>query len=418
MSIVEKRFLNVLECIQKMGPVRQIDVARELNLSLMTVNKIVNRLLEKELVVISGKYQGGMGRSSNLFILNPDKFLSIGIDINDERMVVSGVKPDGSIVAVKKYEINNEKGAFKSGDVVLDSLEEGFKKFCAENDIDITKVSVIGVAPAGIIDSDSGRCILGTHLGGIYNLNIKKNMEEKIGVPVFVDDPARSLAYYENKLGDGKNKKNFIYIYMGKGIGSGIFINGKIYRGYKGIAGEIGHLITMDKGGKRCRCGNYGCLETIASEESIISQAKSGIIDGVYTRLLDFCGGDLEKIDLLALRRAVEENDKFSINILEHAGTHLGRAVAQLVNIFNPELILLGGPGCVLGKYLIEPVVRVVNNEALNLVKERTQIKTARYEEWQDSVSVGVEAFDVMFDFTYKDYSDFHELLLKQSLRE
>lgn len=418
MSIVQKRYLNVLECIQKMGPVRQIEIARELNLSLMTVNKIVNRLLEKKLVIIAGKHQGGMGRSSNLFILNPDKFLSIGMDINDERIIVSGVKPDGEVVSIKKYIFDNDEKTAKSASDILNSLDDGFKKFCSDNDIDTSKISVIGIAPEGIIDSESGRCILGTHLGGIYNLNIKKEIESRTGIPVFVDDPARSLAYYENKFGDGKNKKNFIYIYLGKGIGSGIFINGKIYRGHKGIAGEIGHLITMDKGGKRCRCGNYGCLETISSEESIVSQAKSGIMDGVYTRLLDFCEGDLEKIDLNTLRRAVEENDKFSINILEHAGTHLGRAVAQLINIFNPELILIGGPGCVLDRYILEPVIRIVNNEALSLVEERTQIKTAKYEEWQDSVSIGVEAFDVMFDFTCQEYSSFQELLLKQSLKD
>jgi len=399
LKAVEANHAKVLRCIQEYSPVYQASIAKVLGLSLMTVNKIVNKLLQGKVIVKSGKTEGKSGRKSELFKFNPDLYNSIGISIGEGEIIISAVDSDCNAIAKREYRLNRYSEKISTSDDIIAIIIKYFRMFVEEFSIEQEKLAVIGIAPEGIIDTERGRCILGTHLGGIIDLNLREQFQGIFHVPIFVDDPARSITYYGNKLGYGSNAANFIYIYLGRGVGSGIVINGQIYRGFRGIAGEIGHII-VDKAGQRCKCGNYGCLETIASEESIIRQMKEGVQEGVITKIVDMCGGNLSLIDLQMLKEAADINDKFSHNILEHVGNHLGKAVALLVNIFNPELILIGGSASILGSYLLESVNRVIKHEALNVINEKTLIKISQYDRFKDSISIALEAFDMLFEST------------------
>jgi len=415
MNALEAKFLTVLRFIQEQGSVEQTRIARALGFSLMTINKIVNTLVRSGIIVKYGKTSGGSGRRSDLFRFNPELFISIGADINEDRIIISAVRSDGSIIANKEYTLDKARHkSLTSGDITR-LIERNYHQFTEDFMLDRGKIAVIGIAPEGIIDSENGRCLLGTHLGGIIDLNLKYELQEILHLPTFIDDPARSVAYYESKYGDGINTKNFIYMYLGKGVGSGIIIDGKIYRGFRGIAGEIGHII-IDKNGSRCKCGNYGCLETIASEESIIRQVKEGIGEGVFTKIIDYCHGEIEKISLKVLKKAADDNDKFSHNILEHVGNQLGKAVSLLINIFNPELVLIGGMVAILGDYLLDSVKRVIKNETLNIMNEKTEIRISNYNENKDSTGIAIEAFDALFRDANKESRNFIDTLFKKIL--
>ena len=399
MSVVLDKYKRVLQQIQENSPVDKSCIASALGISLMTVNKIVNRLLEKSIIVQCGKQEGGSGRRSDLFKFNPDLFLSIGLDIDEDRIILGAVDSDGVPISQQEYTYERDQDRPGSAENIIMSIEKYSSAFMKQNNLLPEAVASIGVAPHGIIDTENGRCLLGTHLGGIIDLNLREELESVFGVPVYVNDPARALAYYERKYGHGREVDNFIYIFMDKGVGSGIVIDGKIHLGASGMAGEIGHLIVAENG-ERCKCGNYGCLETVASVGSIIRQVKKGIQDGVMTKILDFCDGCVDNLDLLVLKKAADNNDKFSLNILDSIGSNLGKAVSVLINLFNPELILLGGQGAVLGQHLLQPVLRVMQHYSLNLIHEGVLIKIVEHDRFQDSVSIAVEAFDKLFNGT------------------
>ncbi|MEW5816696.1 MAG: ROK family protein, partial [Spirochaetota bacterium] len=285
---------------------------------------------------------------------------------------------------------------------IITTIDKYFHNFIEETSLAVDKIAAVGIAPQGIIDSAKGRCLLGTHLGGVVNLDLGNRLKELFRLPIFVDDPVRAMTYFEKKHGKHKNVKNFIYIFLGKGVGSGIVINNKIYRGHRGIAGEIGHIM-VDNSGARCKCGNYGCLETIASRESIIRQIKEGVEDRVFTRIMDICHNNVDKIDLYVLEEAAAGNDKFSLNILDHVGSYLGKAVTMLMLMFNPETIIISGEGAILSKYLIDSINRTIKKNTLSIINEETHVQFLEYNKFLGSTGIAIEAFDMLFDYAAKE---------------
>jgi predicted NBD/HSP70 family sugar kinase len=396
MNTVMGNYRRVLGHLQREGPGDKSTIAASLDLSLMTVNKIVNRFSELNIIVRCGKHAGASGRRSDLFAVNPDLFTAMGIDIDESRIVICAVNAAGNSFAWKEYRYDTFQERPVSGEAIIKAVAKYHSLFLEDLSLDPEKISVVGIAPHGIIDTENGRCVLGTHLGGLIDLDLRGELEPLFHVPVFVDDPARSLAYYEKKYGHGKGIDDFIYLFIGRGVGSGIVIDGKLHLGAQGMAGEIGHLIVKENG-ERCKCGNYGCLETVASVGNIIRQVKRGIEDGVMTKILDYCGGKAEEIDLHVLKKAADYNDKFALNVLDAIGSNLGKAVSVLVNLFNTELILIGGEGAVLGEHLLQPALRVMQNNSLNLMGEGAVLKIADYDSCRAGLSIAVEAFDDLF---------------------
>jgi predicted NBD/HSP70 family sugar kinase len=397
MSVVLAKYRKVLQYIQSNSPVDKSSIAEGLGVSLMTVNKIVNRLQQTSIVIHCGKQEGRNGRRSDLFKFNPDLFLSIGLDIDDDRIILGAVNSDGRAICRQEYSYKGNQDLAYSAENIIKGIEGYYSSFLMQNDLHPDSVAVVGIAPHGIIDTENGRCLLGTHLGGIIDLNLREELESRIALPVYVNDPARALAYYETKYGHGQEVDNFIYVFLDKGVGSGIVIDRKIHLGASGMAGEIGHLIVSENG-ERCKCGNYGCLETVASVGSIIRQVQEGVRDGVMTKILDFCNGNVDGIDLHVLKTAADNNDKFSLNILDSIGSKLGKAVSVLINLFNPELILLGGQVSVLGQYLLDPALRVIQHNSLNLLVESARIRIVEYDPFRESAGIAVEAFDSLFN--------------------
>jgi len=408
-----KKYISTIRYVQENIQVTQSDTAKSLNLSIMTTNKVINSLLDAGIIVKSGKQSKKSGRRSELYKFNNNLYIAVGINFNEESIALSAVRSDSNVICKKQYEFPDGKSTLITSQRVMDCIVEYYHRFLDEFSIPHHKIAVIGISPEGIVDAERGRFVLGTHIGGIIDLNVRDKLQEIIDLPIFVDDPARSITYYEKKYGLGKGLKNFIYVYLSKGIGSGIVINDRIIRGSSGIAGEIGHII-VNPNGKRCRCGNYGCLETIASEESILRQIGDGIKSGVLTKIVDLYNNDINKLDLSVLRNAIEQDDKFSINILEHVGINLGKAVAILVNILNPEAVLIGGTVSFLGEHLRSIIERVMKNEALNVMGEKPKLLITDYTAFIGSISIAIEAFDALFYFITDKDKLFIENLIKK----
>jgi N-acetylglucosamine repressor len=391
------RCMRLLTAIQKRRPVDQATLARDLGMGLMTVNTTVNQLLRFGLIVKAGKSNSRSGRKSDLYKLNTERYAAIGMALNEERALLSTVRSDGGVISHVEYPFTVHKETIVSAEKLLGIITKYYRKFIEETSVDSSTVAVLGIALEGIVDTENGRFILGTHLGGIIDLQLRDHLSALIDIPVYIDDPCRAAAYYESKFVPELTDKNFISIYIGKGVGSGIVINGEVYRGFTGIAGEVGHMVVTDNG-IRCKCGNYGCLETIASEENIIRQIKEGIREGVFTKILSYCDSDINRVDMDILKRAADDGDKFSLNIIEHVGNHFGKALALLVNILNPEYIVIGGEGVRIGSYLENYASRIINTNALNVIEKKTRIMVSEYDKFKDSKCIAIEAFDSLFE--------------------
>jgi glucokinase len=184
--------------------------------------------------------------------------------------------------------------------------------------------------------------IFAPNLEGWKNISLKKDLEKALGVPVFVENDC-NIAALGVHAGELKGKpRHMVGIFVGTGIGGGLILNGELFSGVNHTAGEVGHMV-LEVNGPKCGCGNKGCFEALASRTAIFQRIKEGVKDGQKTLLVDMLGDDLKDLRSGDIRKAIRRGDKFVDKVVEEASEYIGIATANLINIFNPEVVVLGG---------------------------------------------------------------------------
>ena len=217
----------------------------------------------------------------------------------------------------------------------------------------------MGVAIAGLVTQDTGVLLMSPNLLAWYHTPIKAIFEQELKLPVRVGNDATLAALGEYTFGAGKGCHDLVYITVSTGIGGGIIAGGKLLLGASGFAAEVGHM-TIDINGPRCNCGNIGCLEMLASGTAIARFAAERIARGENSAISQLVDGDLSKINAEIVEKAARAGDTVAKAVMDTAGTNLGVGVVNLVHIFNPELIIIGGGVSKSGDLIFEPVRRVV----------------------------------------------------------
>ncbi|MDI3501163.1 MAG: hypothetical protein PWP22_934, partial [Thermoanaerobacter sp.] len=215
-------------------------------------------------------------------------------------------------------------------------------------------VSGIGIVVRGPVKMKEGISVFAPNIGW-RNVPLKSIVEEKFGVPTYVINDVRAMALGEFHMGKAKDVENMIFLKVGYGIGSAILINGRIYTGASDGAGEIGHT-TIDVAGPQCSCGNYGCFEALASEKALVNLVVKSIKEGMDSIVYQMAEGMLDSVTPEMIYEAAKLNDKLAVNALKTIGRYLGIGIANTINTFNPELILIGG-GIVQARELIEDII-------------------------------------------------------------
>jgi glucokinase len=192
------------------------------------------------------------------------------------------------------------------------------------------------------VDFAEGRVIFAPNMEGWKDVPLKKDLEKLLGVPVFVENDCNISALGVHVAELKAKPKHLIGIFIGTGLGGGLIINGELFGGFNHTAGEIGHMV-LDVNGPKCGCGNKGCFEALASRTAIFQQIKAGIKDGQKTILTEMLGDDLSDLRSGDLRKAIRRDDKFVDKVVETAAEYTGIGVANLVNLFSPEVVVLGG---------------------------------------------------------------------------
>lgn len=243
------------------------------------------------------------------------------------------------------------------------------------NNADLSRFAPAGmaIAAAGAIDSDNGVVTASPNLPGWRDVPLKEILEEMTGLEIFLINDASAAALGEHRFGAGRGAKDLIYVTVSTGIGGGIIINGQLYSGASGSAGEIGHM-TIQADGPRCSCGNTGCLEMLASGKAVAREAQRLIAAGAKTRILELAEREPANITAATVAAAALEGDTLALEIISTAATYLGIGLANLINIFNPEMIIIGGGMAQMGDMLLEVARKVAVGKAFQLPAQRVCI--------------------------------------------
>ena len=266
---------------------------------------------------------------------------------------------------VAKYELKIDNDP-----KTLQSLVKIINDYIKECGIPRNKIVGVGIGMPGFVDVKKG---INHSFFSFSDNNLEKNLETSIGLKVLIDNDSSLIALAEHKYGAAKGRKNVMVLIIGWGVGLGMIINGAIFRGDRGFAGEFSHLPLFNND-KMCSCGKMGCLETETSLLVITKKAISGIRNGTPTVLKELSLDDLDQ-SIKKIIDAAINGDKFSVSLISEAGYHIGRGIAILVHLLNPELVLISGRGSRAGKLWITPIQQALNEHCIPKLAEHLEIQ-------------------------------------------
>ena len=350
--------------------ISRADVARVTGLSRATVSAIVEELINASLVREARIGASRGGRRPTILELNPDAGRVVGVDIGATHLIVAVADLSGRTLAECEAPFDIAAGPTAGLEQVSLAVERMLQKAgCSWNDI-----AMVAVGVPGPVVTKLGMVVAPPIMPGWDGFPIRQRLQELWNRPVFVDNDADLGALGEWTYGAGKGESNLAYIKIGTGIGCGILLNGEIYRGVLGTAGEIGH-VTISEDGPPCTCGNYGCLEAMAGGRAIAQRAQLAVKAGQRTSLAVISVEREVTAHDVAL--AAKEGDAVSQQLLSDAGRHIGSALANLINLLNPGLVLVGGGVVGAGDYLLNSVRTAVNERSMRPSLQATRIEVA-----------------------------------------
>lgn len=361
--------LNILKYYINNGDNTLSELGKEMDLSVPTVTKLVGELIDEGYVIDFGKVETNGGRRPNIYGLNPDSGCFLGVDIKRFRINLALINFKGELIDSQLSVPFNYENTAES----FDSLCKIINEYVAKLNIHKSKILSAGINLSGRINTETG------HSYSMYYFNeqpLTDILQERIGIHVTIDNDSRAMAYGEFMNGVVGDEKNVLFVNCSWGLGLGIITNGHLYYGKSGFSGEFGHLSVFDND-VICHCGKKGCLETQASGAYIHRRFLEKMNEG-YSSMLDKKKKKGESITQEDILDAALQEDMLAIELIEEVGITLGKQIAGLINLFNPELVIIGGVVALTGDYLLLPIRSTVKKYSLNLVSKDTTIKLSK----------------------------------------
>lgn len=384
----------ILDAIRKSGPIPRVKIAQVIGVSPTTVTSAVSDLIAEGLVEEVGTGQSTLngGRKPILIQFCPDKHFLICVSISNSAIVVSEMNLDARI---------RNKHVYPSidclGQAVIDKLLDVLQDFMASCQ-DVSACLGISVVAPGIIDAERGVIRYNAKLN-LEDIAVKQLLEEQFGMRVWLDNDANALVLAESEMGQCEPMDNLLYVTIGDGIGTGLIVNGSVFRGSKGGAGEFGH-ISIDKSGARCECGNTGCLENYVSWPGIHSRICAAIVRRTPTVISNMVNGDLNKITPTIFRTALEQQDRVALEIADETAGYLAIGLVTLTNIFNPNAIILGGELFQGNKRFLSVIKTYVSQTALSILNDELVIRFTSLGEEDKLIGAAAVALNDVFHFS------------------
>lgn len=317
------------------------------------------------------------------------KKLAIGVDIGGTNIKAGIIDSQGNVILKK----NRPTEAQKGGQVVLKNIIKIVSELINKNNSD-KKIISIGIGSPGLVDHEMGGVKGGAkNLPGWEGIPFKVEISKKFSVPTFIDNDANMVTLGEFHFGAGCGAKNIVCLTLGTGIGGGIIKDGQLFRGTGNYAGEIGHMsISME--GPKCNCGSYGCLEAYASARAIVARTIATIKKGQETLITELVENDLSKITAQMITEAAKKGDSLCSEIVKETGKYLGVGIANLINLLNPELVILAGGVAQAGDILLNPIIHTAQQYSLNYAFNEVKIVTGKLRDEAGIIGAGIYSLE------------------------
>ena len=365
------------------------ELSKKIELSVPTVTKFVMGMCKSGYINEFGKLETNGGRHPNLYGLNPDSGYFVGVDVQPNMMEIGLVNFNGDIIAtdsMKSFTLRNEIAC-------LDYICNYIVNFIKNSPISMDRILNVNVSMPGRINPDTGENFTYFDFGDTH---LSQAIEKKINIHCTIDNDTRSMAYGEYMKGCVENEKDIIFINLSWGLAIGIIIDGKLYWGKTGFAGEFGHIPAYDNE-ILCMCGKKGCLQTeisgLALKRQLVDSIKNGAISILSSKI-----SNNEDITLDDIIDATNREDTLCIEMVESIGEKLGRQIAMLINIFNPETVILGGSISQTKEFLLQPVQTAVMKFSMNIVNKDSTIKLSSLKEKAGVIGTCMLARSKMFE--------------------
>jgi N-acetylglucosamine repressor len=373
----ERNRRTILNVVRERMPLSRIELSRSSNISIATTKRLVDELLERGMLEEgeASEERQGRGRKASMLGLGSRYGFAVGAAMEPGSLSLTGLAFDGSIMHRQEMSPDtDDKDSLQ--ELLAATLQETIR---ACDSADRGPLRGIGVGVAGLVDTRGGVVLYSPGLPGWENARLAREVQDRFGVEVLVDDEVRCMALAEKRHGTARGVDTFLYLYLGTGVGSGIVLDNRMYRGTNGVCGEFGH-ITVKENGPLCSCGNRGCLEAVVSTKAVLARVKDLLRAGVYSTL----GGSSGRETTLSLEdiyRAALEGDKLATMVVAETEESIGIGVADLINIFDPGTVILAGE--VIEKLhglILDGIQRIVRRRALHAISQRTLIMKSAFD--------------------------------------
>ncbi|HEY4208945.1 MAG TPA: ROK family protein [Puia sp.] len=346
------------------------DLSTRTHTSLPLVTKMLNELLEENVIVETGYAPSTGGRRPLQFSLRPDAFYVVAVAMDQQftRLAIMDMQRR-PVTRVKEVELPlaNHSGAAQ---VLADSIDA----YVRESGIPKNDIAGIGIGMPGFVDGKKGENFTFLH---VFDGPLTDFIAARTGIPTYIENDSSLIALAEFRFGAARNRSSAMVINLGWGIGLGMILNGEIFRGVDGFAGEFSHL-PLFSNNKLCSCGKSGCLETEASLLVVVGRAEEGIRNGRVTLLDRYLPAANADRACRAVISAAEKGDKFAVELLSEAGYNIGRGVAILIHLLNPEMIILSGRGSSAGRIWQTPIQQALNEHCIPRLAANVRIEISQ----------------------------------------
>jgi glucokinase-like ROK family protein len=374
------------------GGISRVGLSRQIGLTRAAITTIVNDLQADGIVREVGNQQPGSRRPIELEI-NPGVDYVVGVDMGASHVTL--ILADYSARVIQ--EMHMPLDIILGPQVCLSQVDSYLLELVKIAGLTLKQIKAVGIGVPGPIVAEAGMVSGPPIMPGWDGFPIRDTLQEKWNCPVTLNNDAELGALGEWAYGAGRGERDLAYIKVGVGIGAGLLLDGRIYRGITGSAGEIGH-ITIEENGPECQCGNRGCLEALAGGRAISQRAIDAVHKGQRTLLAEKV--PTESITPQDVISAARQGDLLSQQIVSEAGAHLGTAIASLVNLFNPSMVVIGGGVAQIGDLLLEPIRRTVQQRSLRVASRAVRITAALLGRRSSGMGAVVQAISLVLHQT------------------
>lgn len=372
---------SILKELYFLGLASCADLSDKTGKSLPLIQKLINEMVDDELIEESGLAPSTGGRRPVMYKLKAKSMYTVAVAMDQFITKIAVIDTSNHTVLAKEFEC-----PLANADALIKVLHENIGQVIKDSGIDRNKIIGVGVGMPGFIDFNKGE---NYSFFPNEEKSIARLLSDKLGLPVYLDNDSSLIALAEFRFGSAKNQKNAMVVNVGWGVGLGMILNGELFRGHNGFAGEFSH-IPLFNNNKLCQCGKSGCLETESSLIVILEKVREGLKAGRVSLLKsDLNSGHLQN-DWKEVVRAATNGDKFVIEILSEIGYNIGRGIAILIHLINPETVILSGRGAIARKLWLAPIEQALNEHCIPRLSANTTIGISTLAD--EALSIGCTA--------------------------